>query len=96
MLCITENPEVQRAVDDACDRWARAAEAWDALIWALARDAEFGNVIGERGSRRAVTLEGARSIGLPTLTAVYRVEPRRVVVERVRFLEAKSPRAGHC
>lgn len=97
MRDVAEEAHVQHAVDDACERWSRAADAWDALLWALARDATLlGTALNEGGSRRAVTLEGARSIDLPTLAAVYRVEPRRVVVERVRFADAKSPRAGHC
>lgn len=96
MRDVAEEIQVQRAVDDACDRWPRAAEAWEALTWALARDPEHGTALNERGDRRAVTLEGARSIGLPTLTAVYRVEVRRVVVERVRFLDARLPQVGRC
>ena len=88
---------VQRAVDDACDRWARAGEAWDVLTWALARDAVFlGTPVDEGGLRRAVVLEGARSIGLPTLAALYRIGARQVLVERVRFTDARSPLTGRC
>jgi len=91
---VAEEPEVQRAVDDACDRWPRAGEAWDALTWVLARDAEIGTSLNEDGNRRVITLEGARSIDLPTLNAVYRVELRRILVERVRFSDAKAHQAG--
>lgn len=97
MRDVAEAPEAQRAVDDACERWARASDAWDALVWALARDAALlGKALTEGGARRVVTLEGARSIDLPTLTAIYRLEGRRVVVERVRFVDARSPQAGRC
>lgn len=42
MRSIREEPDVQRAVDEACDRWERAQEAWDALTWVLARDPTIG------------------------------------------------------
>ena len=94
MKGVTEEPEAQRAVDDACDRWPRADEAWEAMTWVLARDPEFGTALDESGRIRSLTLEGARSIGLPTLIVRYRVDAHVVVVERARFSDGKCMQAG--
>jgi len=89
MRTIRQEPSVQNVVDDACERWERAAEAWDALIWVLARDRKVGIPISEGGRINALKYQGARSIKMPTIIALYEVQPGLIVIRSARFEEAQ-------
>ena len=74
MRTVVEQPRVSRALDDAKDRWKRAQDAWDTVLWVIARDAEgAGKALTESGAIRSFTLDGARSIELPTVIVVYEI-----------------------
>jgi hypothetical protein len=76
-------------VDAAYRRWPRADEAWQAVVWAIARDPfGAGPPLTESGMTRLVVFDGARSIGMPSVRAVYVVEPATVIVREVLFQEA--------
>lgn len=94
MTTIFQDPEVSEALDDAVERWPRAEDAWMTFEWAVVRDPEVGEPLTESGKTRTITLEGARSIGLPTLTVVYVIESDSITVKRARFEEPRHPRAG--
>jgi hypothetical protein len=95
MYALVEQPSVAAAVDEARERWPRAADAWDAVTWVLARDPGVGRALTDSGKSRSFTLEGARSIGLPTVTLVYEIGSGIITVHDVRFTEAKYGQAGH-
>jgi hypothetical protein len=44
---------------------------------------------------RALTLEGARSIDLPTLTIVYEIQPDLIVIRNARFETARAADIGN-
>ncbi len=94
MRTVVEQPRVSRALDDAKARWPRAHDAWDTVLWAIARDPETGNPVTESGATRAFTLDGARSIGLPTVTVLYEIRRFEVVVHDALFEDAKFAQAG--
>lgn len=94
MRDVFEDSSVSAEVDQAKDRWKRAEDAWDALVWTISREPELGQPLTESGSTRALTLEGARSIDLPTVTAVYDVEEARVTITDVKFEDAAYGQAG--
>ena len=95
MRTVVEQPRVSRALDDAKDRWPRAQDTWDTVLWVLARDAEgAGLSLTESGATRSFTLEGARSIGLPTVTVVYEIGRLEVVVHDALFGDARFAQAG--
>lgn len=94
MLDVREEPEAQRAVDEAMTRWARAADAWDSITWVLARDPEIGTPLSESGKARALTVQGGRSIDMPTVTVVYTLEGHTVAVHSARFTDASATYVG--
>jgi hypothetical protein len=90
---VVEDSRVSHALDEAIERWARAQDAWDAVVWTLARHPEDGIALTESGQTRSLTLEGARSIDMPTITVVYEILAS-VVIRDARFEDAKSSFAG--
>jgi hypothetical protein len=91
---VFENPSVSAEVDRAKDRWTRAEDAWDAVVWTISRDPELGEPLTESGSTRALTLDGAQSIDMPTVTVVYDVEESRVTITDAQFEDAAYGQAG--
>ncbi|MGB6541115.1 MAG: hypothetical protein WBF03_09610 [Xanthobacteraceae bacterium] len=94
MHSVIEDSQVSRAIDDAKEKWTRADDAWDAIIWILARDPSSGFPVTESGKTRAFTLDGARSIDMPTVTVLYEITPLGVVVRDAKFENAKFAQAG--
>ena len=95
MRDVREEPLVQRAVDAAYRRWPRTEEAWEAVTWALARDPySAGPPLSESGLVRAFVFDGAQSIGLPTVRAVYVIEPAVVIVRAAVFEDSIHMYAG--
>lgn len=88
-LDVCYEPEAQTAIDDACEAWLRTDDQVFLLEWAIARDPKEGKPLTESGQTRALTLEGAKSIGAPTVTFVYVIEQNRVVVKQAKFENAK-------
>ena len=88
MRTVVEQPRVSQSVDDAEDRWPRTRDAWDTVLWVLARGPEgAGSPLSESGATlRSFTLDGARSIGLPTVTVLYRYS----------IVRSRSPRRALC
>lgn len=68
MLTIVEEPRVSVVIDAAKQRWSRAKDAWETITWTLAHDPEVGKPLTESGRTRTFTIDGARSISLPTVT----------------------------
>jgi hypothetical protein len=90
---VIEDSRVTRALDAAINRWTRAQDAWDAVVWTVARDPECGSPVTESGRTRAFTLEGARSIDMPKVTIIY-VISIAIVIHDARFEEATYSQAG--
>ena len=96
MRDVREEPGVQSRVDEAYRRWARATEAWDAVVWSIARDPfGAGPSLTESGTVRIMVFDGARSIGMPSVKAVYVIEPAAIIVREVVFTEAAHLYAGN-
>jgi hypothetical protein len=58
------------------------------LVWAISHAPDDGTSLG--GSLFARTLQGAVSIGLPTVTALYVIEKTAIVIASVQFADAKG------
>ena len=96
MHTIREQSGVRNAVDNAKERWPGAEDAWDATVWTIARDPTMGKALSEGGKVRQIVLEGARSIGLPTVNATYEIEDDGIItIHEVTFSDATAARAGH-
>jgi hypothetical protein len=91
---VVEQPAVMQKVDDAREKWPRANDAWNAITWVVIRDPGIGVALTESGKTRTFVLNGARSIGLPTVTVVYEVEPTIVVIHDVLFEDSTYAQAG--
>jgi len=83
-------PEAQKAIDDACEVWLRADDQLNLLEWVLLRDPEEGKALTESGLTRTLTVQGAASISMPTVTVVYEIEPHRICIKAAKFDEAKN------
>ena len=95
MRDVREEPAVEKAVNEAYRRWPRTDEAWQAVTWALARDPySAGPALSESGLVRAIVFEGARSVGMPTVRAVYVIQPALIIVQAVAFEESAHLYAG--
>jgi hypothetical protein len=91
---VIEDSRVSRAIDDAKLKWPRAGDAWDAVVWVIARDPSIGRPLTESGNVRSFTFDGAKSIGLPTVTVLYEVQHIVIVVHDALFQEPTFAQAG--
>jgi hypothetical protein len=91
---IIEDSRVSRAIDDAKMRWPRAEDAWEAITWVIVRDPLIGIAVTESGNVRSFTFDGAKSIGLPTVTVVYETQHLVIVVQDALFQEPRFAQAG--
>ena len=95
MLDVREERAAEHAIDAAYQRWPRADEAWEAVTWTLSHDPYgAGPPLTESGKTRQIVFDGARSIGMPSVRAVYVVEPDRVIVHEAEFSESPHIYAG--
>lgn len=95
MRTVIEQSRVSRALDDAKDRWASAQDAWDTVFWVISRDPEgAGMALTESGATRSFTLDGAPSIGLPTVTVIYEIRRFEVMVHDALFADGRYAQAG--
>lgn len=94
MRGVIHSKDAAEAYDDACEKWARADDAWLAAEWTIVHDPMAGMAMNEGGTVRAFTFEGAKSIGLPTLTIVYGYDRRNITIYNARFVEPTATRFG--
>ena len=95
MLMVREEDCVRLAVDEAIGKWPRTEDAWDAVVWTLARDQYAGVALNDRGDVRSFVYDGARSIGMPSIEVIFTLEGNCVSIRDARFYEAPYARAGH-
>lgn len=91
MVTVVEQPSAIHATDDAKRRWARARDAWETICWILSRDPQAGNPINKNdiGKIRVFTLDGMRSLGMPTVTILFEVSPSELTIHDALFEESK-------
>lgn len=95
MRTVRHEAEADAALGVALERWERADEVWEAALWNIARDPTIGTAVTESGRVRALTIQGARSIGWPTLTLLYEIEEQLVIVHDALFKEAGAYKPGY-
>ena len=94
MLSIVEETRVSDALHDACLKWPRADEAWDAVTWALMRDPTVGRPLIEGGALRLTIWAGAKSIGMPDIRITYRITEVSIEILDAVFTESTHTAAG--
>ena len=85
---IVEEPWISAEVDSAAVRFERGEEAFNAIQWAIARDPKNGTPLNGNSVFEWV-IQGAGSIGLPTVAVVYTVTENEIIIKAVRFEEAQ-------
>jgi hypothetical protein len=90
MRTVREEPDVTAAVDDACERWSRAQDAWDVISWVISRDPTCGVPLTEGGQARAFVYEGSWAHEMPTIVVIYDVDDHYVTIREARFSDARS------
>ena len=95
MRGVFEEPSVSDALDAACQRWARAVDAWEAITWSVARDPEDETTpLSDDGLTRLLVSEGAASIGWPTIAIVFEYDRRNITILDAQFSNAKAQQSG--
>jgi len=94
VLTIVEEPRVSVAIDDAKRRWRRTQDAWETITWTLAHHPEAGMPLTESGATRSFTIDGARSIDMPTVTVLYTISRLELTIQDAKFEGAKFAQAG--
>lgn len=94
MRSIREELQVQDAVDEACERWTRAEDAWEAVKWAVTRDPYIGTPLTEGGLARSLTLEGRWAWDMPTITVLYEIDLHVIKMMSVLFSDAQTGPVG--
>jgi hypothetical protein len=91
MLKVIEQAGAMHAIDDAKRRWARARDAWETISWILSHDPQAGNPITKNGNGklRVFTLDGVRSLGMPTVTILYEVSRFELTIHDALFADSK-------
>lgn len=96
MRQICEDKAVEEAVTDAILIWGRADEAWDAIVWTIARDPfGAGPALTESGMTRMIAFDGARSIDMPAIKAIYVVSRDVVTIMWVEFSNSPHLQIGN-
>ena len=94
MRGVRHEAEADAALRIALERWERADEVWDAALWNIAREPTVGVPVTESGRVRSLTIQGARSIGWPTLTVLYEFDDQMVIVHGALIKEAGAYKPG--
>jgi|EndMetStandDraft_9_1072997.scaffolds.fasta_scaffold413844_2 hypothetical protein len=90
MRGVREESDVMADVEEACERWSRAREAWDVVHWVLSRDPTCGSPLTEGGQARAFVYQGSWAHDMPTILVIYVADDEYVTIHKVRFSEAKN------
>jgi len=92
---VWHQPAASKAYDEACEKWERADEVWNAMEWAIAHDPKLGKALSDSGHVRTLMIQGARSIGWPTLTVIYTNDnDDELTVQEATFEEAGTYKPG--
>ena len=86
--------EAAQAIQDAEEWWPRIDDAITLIEFAIARDPTEGKAMSESGSLRLLTVWGADSIGIPTVTYLYEFDDRYITVKEATFTYAKNEAAA--
>jgi hypothetical protein len=91
MLKVVEQAGATHAFDEAKPRWGRTRDAWETISWILSHDPQAGSPITKNGNgkTRAFTLDGVRSLGMPTVTILYEVSRFELTIHDALFQESK-------
>jgi hypothetical protein len=87
---IIEDEVVRKALNDAECRWNRAKDAWEAVTLVIALDPTAGTSLTESGKTRAITYQGSRSNGMPTITVIYEDHDPYLLVRDAKFSEPEK------
>lgn len=92
---LIEEDDARRAYGAACLKWKNADRAWDTITYVVLHDQYAGTPLSESGGIRALSLEGARSIDMPTLTIVYERRGDTTIIHNAVFKNASSYKHGN-
>ncbi len=84
LLNVTESLSVTSELEAAAIRYPRTWDAWDALVWVLARGKCPGLMISSVPPPWYLYKQDARIPDAPTLTLTYSVDAQTVIVHTLR------------
>ncbi len=80
-----------RALDEACDQYLRADEAWQGLEWLLARKPDRGASRSKNGRLYRLYVQDSDELaGTPRITALFESTADLVVIHRLKFDDADA------
>lgn len=90
MRTVREDRAVEDALEAASDRWERTNDAWDTLLWVLARDPTVGVPISETGTARTLVYPGSWAHQMPTIKVLYEIDVGYVTIRAAEFSDAQT------
>lgn len=90
MLSVRQEFEVDDALAAATHKYSRTQDAWDMIIWVLARDPTVGTPLSEGGTSRSFVFEGSWAHDMPTIQIVHVYEHPYVTIKSAAFRDPDS------
>lgn len=82
---LAEHPTVRSVIETTSQHVLRSADMWAAAKWVLAHDPFRGRRLITEAKKWSITLHGDVVDMLPTVSVLYEIEDRIVVIENVNF-----------
>ena len=80
---IAEDDGVTEIIDAACEICAQLRDAWDGLLWLLARNPEIGRDMGLGDMQRIHKQDGYLVTGVPEITILYEYNDIKIEIRAV-------------
>jgi hypothetical protein len=90
MRTVRQDLSVDPDLEDACLRWVRTQDAWDMIVWVLARDPTAGEPTTEGGSARSLVFDGSWAHDMPTIQILYVIEGPYVTIKAAAFRDPST------
>lgn len=82
---VIEDKYVSNTIDNACRISSGLRDAWDALVWLLARRAEIGADLGLERNVRIHKQQGVYRRNIPEITVLYEYNEHSVFIRAVEL-----------
>ena len=90
MRSVAESPKAMDAVEDACESWLRARNAWDTIVWVISHDPTKGVPLSEGGNIRSLVFHGSWAHEMPTIYVEYEITDDRILINEAFFRDATT------
>ncbi|MGH7490120.1 MAG: hypothetical protein ACREMY_31615 [bacterium] len=90
LFTVRQDLLVDAELEDACQKYDRTQDAWDMILWVLARDPTVGYPLSEGGTVRSFVFEGSWAHEMPTIQIIHVFEDPYVTIKSAIFRDPRS------